>query len=340
MIFQVDSKMPCYLPGLDATDTQSRAQAESLPYNPIVGVVIPARNRVRLLGRAVESVQAQTYERWRMVVVDDHSTDETHSLACGYAAREQRIKSLQLNGTYGAQAARNLGIRACFPEVHLLAFLDSDDAWQPGFLETVVTRTRDSGVPVVYTEGTMHYEDDAGEHPRTGVAQLEGYPYRALLSRPPGPIFSSLCVRRECLAAIGYLDEHLVAFQEWDTCLRLAKQAQFLLIPEPLYVWYRHAGTLSADRRRNADGYAQIVAKHKASMLREVGRAAVSAHYAKLAQLNRASGRHTLEVWYGLRAMAVAMPDGHLFPRVTWCIVANLLGLSRKALDPQIRVYG
>jgi glycosyltransferase involved in cell wall biosynthesis len=305
-----------------------------------VAVVIPAHNRAEYLGRSIESVLAQTHTDWELFVVDDHSTDGTLEIARGYVRTCARVHVLRVTSGRGAQAARNTGIWATPVEAAYIAFLDSDDRWEPRFLERCMQRAQETGAAVVYTEGRIVFADGR-EAARTGVARLEGMAYPALLTRPPGPIFSNILVRRDCFAAIGYLDDAIIAFQEWDTCLRLAEKFPFAFVGEPLFVWYRHAAdTISGNPQRNADGYSQVVEKHRAQILRLVGRQALVAHYSKLAQLNRANGRRGREFACWANTLRAGVVDVASALRLFSHVLTHVTGLSDEPLNKDIRVYG
>jgi len=119
---------------------------------PRVSIVMPARNREAYIAEAIESVIAQTYQDWELIIVDDASTDRTKAIAEEYAARDSRIRVLSTGtaeerqaridaeaeawgytaGTGGEGPARNLGIAASSGEFY--ACLDSDDVWEPRHL--------------------------------------------------------------------------------------------------------------------------------------------------------------------------------------------------------------
>jgi glycosyltransferase involved in cell wall biosynthesis len=90
---------------------------------PLVTVIIPTYNRARLLGRAIDSVLAQIFTDFELIIVDDGSVDNTRQLVLGYA--DQRIRYLRHERNQGANAARNTGVRAATGKY--VAFLDSDD---------------------------------------------------------------------------------------------------------------------------------------------------------------------------------------------------------------------
>ena len=96
---------------------------------PGVSIVIPTYNRAELLPRAVAALQAQTYAAWELIVVDDASTDDTAKLITALAGADPRIRLVRNTGARGPGGARNTGLAQC--RAAWVAFLDSDDTWQP-----------------------------------------------------------------------------------------------------------------------------------------------------------------------------------------------------------------
>lgn len=101
--------------------------------NPKVSVVIPMYNRQDLIGRAIASVLRQTCQDFEIIVIDDGSTDDSCKVVKSIA--DDRIRLIRQENK-DVSAARNRGIDEAKAE--LIAFLDSDDEWKPGFLETVL----------------------------------------------------------------------------------------------------------------------------------------------------------------------------------------------------------
>jgi len=99
---------------------------------PAVSVVIPLYNKGPYIARALNSVLAQTFQDFEVIVVDDGSTDDGAEVVRGFD--DPRIQLIQQENR-GVSAARNRGIEAARAE--LVAFLDADDEWLPGFLRTI-----------------------------------------------------------------------------------------------------------------------------------------------------------------------------------------------------------
>jgi glycosyltransferase involved in cell wall biosynthesis len=245
-----------------------------------VSVIIPSYNREQVIERAVRSVMAQTCGDIEIIVVDDGSTDGTSSLVAALAEQDQRIRYLQHHTNLGAQAARNTGIRAAQGE--WIAFLDSDDEWLPQRLELELSLAHKRGVAVVYSECYVKngYNNELKlfcTKPKSGDI------YRDLLEYP-GPTFQGFLVKKECLERIGYLDETITSYQEWDTAIQLARYYEFGFVETPLFIYHRHEDeTISKDMKRDADGWAKIVEKHRKEILKVAGKDALKQHYRILA---------------------------------------------------------
>lgn len=97
-----------------------------------VSVIIPALNVEACLARAVSSVLEQLPPPFQVIVLNDGSTDKTAEVARGF---RERIRYLEQTNQ-GAAAARNVGLAAATGKY--VAFLDSDDYWQPGFVEKTI----------------------------------------------------------------------------------------------------------------------------------------------------------------------------------------------------------
>ena len=104
-------------------------------YFPLISVILPVYNMAQTLAVAVDSILAQTYPYWELIIVDDGSTDSSGSLADAYMQKDNRILALhQKNG--GVGAARNRALSCVNGE--WLAFLDADDEYLPECFEQMI----------------------------------------------------------------------------------------------------------------------------------------------------------------------------------------------------------
>ena len=287
---------------------RSNDDREILKPSPLVTVVIPVRNRENLIERAMISVGEQTIGDWECLVVDDHSTDRTSSVVADLVACDDRFRLIQHESPAGAQAARNTGIRMARGD--WVAFLDSDDRWLPSSLTSRLGIAAMTDVAVVHSDAYISVP--SGERARLGVPPLRGSCYEELLRRP-GPVFPALLVKRLVLEDIGPLDEALVSYQEWDTYIRIAQRTAFGFVDEPTFEYsLGNADQISADKRKVATGYEQVVTKHRTEILERLGPAQLALHYKVASKLHwqardplgffRCLSRFTA---YGLRARRV-----------------------------------
>ena len=279
----------------------------------LVSVVIPVHNRERLVGQAIQSVLGQTYANTEVVVVDDGSTDETLRVLQALAGKEPRVCVIAHSTCRGAQAARNTGIRASMGE--WVTFLDSDDRYHRDSVAVRLDEARRSSVAVVHGEARRIRADRID--PLYGVPPLRGNVYRQLL-RHPGPFLQALLARWEVLAEVGYLDETIVAWQEWETAIRLSRIAEFGFVPVATFDYdERTPGAISRDSLRAAKGYEQIVRKHRGAILRECGPRALGDHYRTLVSLRSKAADHAGAVRSGVIS-ALWWP-----PNIAWGVRAT-----------------
>jgi len=203
-----------------------------------VGVVIPAFNAAPYVGRAIESVLAQTVAPSRVVVVDDGSVDETamvvESFGRGVICVRQENR--------GVAAARNRGARESGTE--WVAFLDADDVWLPTKLERQWGRVGGSSAGAVFTAVELVAED-LTPIARGPVSEVRDDLAALLLhgATIPQGTSSTLLVRYSIFTGIGGYDETLSTMADWDLLIRLRLRTRFAHVLEPLVLYRR--GTMS-----------------------------------------------------------------------------------------------
>ncbi len=245
---------------------------------PLVSVIIPAYNRANKISTALRSVQAQTYPHWEAIVVDDGSTDKTCDVVLEMAGRDERIHLVRHQENRKAQAARNTGIRSAKGE--WVAFLDSDDEYLPDSLQRRLEVADKEQVQVVHSECFII---KPGEDKKLyGIRPLSGQIYKEVLKKE-GPVFPSFLIKKSALEQIGLLDEQIVAYQEWDTSIRLAKLFPFGFYQKPTFIYdYRPADAMSRNHLQNAQGYLQNFNKHFLEIWKHTGASGLAYHYEKI----------------------------------------------------------
>lgn len=195
---------------------------------PLVSVIMPTQNRPRLLQDALNSVCRQRYQDWEVIVVNDGGGDV--SLVVKSMPGDMRAKFVQIDlpTIRGPAAARNVAIKAAKGDV--LAFLDDDDLYSPGHLQTLVSGLRASNAGIAYSAAELVEEtilegtrvEERREHLFPGLR----YSRPLLLVRNFIPI-NTWGVRRECFDAVGSFDEALHYLEDWDLLLRLSPRVDF-----------------------------------------------------------------------------------------------------------------
>lgn len=249
---------------------------------PSVSAVIPAYNRQNTIARAIRSALEQSVPPAEVIVVDDASSDDTvRTVGKNFPS----VRIIRRERNQGAQAARAAGIRAAAGE--WIAFLDSDDWWLPRKLEWQLDKAAE-GFSVVHGPGLVRRN---GRDEFFAIPQREGDIYAELLRRP-GPLYPCLLARRECFEKASLPDPAIVAYQEWDMSLLLARQYPFGYVDRPLFVYEVQDDSISRDDGRGLRGYEQVVVKWWPEILGAAGKNAGAFHYREMAaQAEKLSGR-------------------------------------------------
>ena len=191
--------------------------------SPTVSVVISTYNRADLVGRAIGSVINQTYRNLEIIVVDDHSTDNTEEVVKGFG--ESRLQYIRHERNKGGPAARNTGITAATGEY--IAFLDDDDEWVENKIERQLQSVQDFG-------GVLCRSFIRGKNRMSR-------PYKKVTVNPldlrKGFIFgggTSILLARTVILKDTLFDEDLSSSQDWDLLIRLASKCKIAYINEPL----------------------------------------------------------------------------------------------------------
>jgi GT2 family glycosyltransferase len=254
----------------------------------LFSVIIPSFNRVVLLEGALESIFAQRFTDYEVIVVDDGSTDGTQDYLQSLG---QRIKHYR-QANRGPGAARNLGARHA--NGNYLAFLDSDDLWFPWTLEVYRDMIRDCREPA-FLAGKPYLFSDRDELPRLisgppRVALFDDYLSSADRWRWWGA--SSFIIRRDAFVAVRGFTDNRINAEDADLALRLGVAGNFVQITSPVTFAYReHAGSAIWDLRRTYAGACFMVSAEKAGEY-PGGRARTS-------ERRRILTRHTRPVVFG-----------------------------------------
>jgi len=216
---------------------------------PRVSIIIPTFNLARYIGRTLESVFAQTYTDYEVIVVDDGSTDDTRQVLARYAGRLQYL----YQGNRGVAAARNIALDKATGE--LIAYLDADDMWYPQKLEKQVDfLDRHEECGVVHSDTAVIDESDRiiySEFNRQMHRDVpQGQCLMPLLQRCHiQPL--TVMERRDCVEQTGGFDERLRGVDDYMRWILLAIEGvEFGYIDEPLAMYRWRGGQFSSSQTR------------------------------------------------------------------------------------------
>lgn len=170
--------------------------------HPIVSVVMPAYNMERYIHQAIASVAAQTMTRWELIIIDDCSTDATRSIIRSWENKDKRIKVFCNEVNSGVSRTRNRGIELSTGDY--IAFLDSDDLWQPEKLERQLERLSKEGAQIGYCSYSII--DESGSKVRADYIVPEHVCFEDLLKENSIQC-SSMLIQSDLLKEIRFTRE-------------------------------------------------------------------------------------------------------------------------------------
>lgn len=237
---------------------------------PFISIIIPSFNRAATIECCLKSVLNQTYPDFEIVVVDDCSSDNTVKLVNGLG--DGRIRCIVLEKNSGAQVARNVGIKSA--KYEWIAFQDSDDEWFPDKLErqmSCLEKVNFNPFTVVHGNCFRRYAGN-DKLVKWNLRPFEGENVFSSLLQNYGPLFPAILTSKKALEQIGFLDEKVPSFQEWDTAIRLSRICRFMHITEPLFIYnVIKADSISNDYSREIEGCFFIRSKYKLEIIKLLG---------------------------------------------------------------------
>jgi glycosyltransferase involved in cell wall biosynthesis len=209
-----------------------------------VSVVVPCYNSLPYLPETVASILAQDFGDLEVVLVDDGGTDDL----AGWVAQQDdpRIRLIRQENA-GPSAARNTGIEAARGE--LVAFLDSDDTWEPQYLSKLVACFDDERVGLAYS-GWDVIDAEGRPNGRATVSTWEGDVWERFVTRNPVAC-SGAVVRRRVFDDVGGFavnrDRFPIDVEDWEMWVRIAASYRVAVVPEVLAHHRRHAANSSSN---------------------------------------------------------------------------------------------
>ena len=226
---------------------------------PAVSIIMPAYNVAPYIGDAVRSALAQTFTDFELIVVDDGSKDTTAEVVTELARTDPRVRLVQ-QPNRGLAGARNTALRAARGE--FFALLDSDDVWEPEFLQAqLAILNAHADVDIVTGNGWYlggpHHGQSARPYP-----DPRPDPTLASIIGDEWSVFIMSVFRRRVYTAIGAFDEEMRSNEDYDFWLRAAVAGfTFARNPRPLGHYRVRSDSLSASNVRMLRGILYVYRK-------------------------------------------------------------------------------
>jgi len=214
---------------------------------PLVSVIMPAYNAEKTIDVAIESVLKQTVSDFELIIIDDGSTDNTNGIVNKYADMDNRVVALANGGNRGVSYTRNYAVSIAQGE--WIAFLDSDDAWQPTKLERQLQLSQkhiDSFI--IYTGSS--FIDEGGIPYRHVMHAEDKITYRRLI-RKNLISCSSVMVKTRVMQAIKMPGDKM--HEDYYCWLKILEQHMYAYgVDEPLLIYRLSSKSKSSNRIKSA----------------------------------------------------------------------------------------
>lgn len=230
---------------------------------PFVSICVPAYRADRYIESTLDSVRAQTYTHWELIVVEDGSQDCTQMIVNTLAARVvQPVRYLRHAENRGLPATRNTGIEAARGD--WIALLDSDDLWMTDHLESLVRKLDEGDADLVHA-GSILFQSDSGKFLQ------ERTPTPGMIADFPGSLFrgeyiiqpASVLLRRDLWRSVGGFDPAFRYVEDRDMWLRCARAgARFAYTGKLTCLYRKHGTALSTHAAEMAEASAAVFDKH------------------------------------------------------------------------------
>ena len=318
---------------------------------PEISVIMPVYGVEGFVANAVESVLAQSFTDFELLIIDDMSPD--NSIAICEAFDDRRIRIIRHRKNRGLAGARNTGIR--YARGELLAFIDSDDCWRPDKLASHVQHLATRPQVGVSFSRSAFIDEENKPNQCYQMPRLTNIEPGYLLCRNPIGNGSAPVIRRAVFDAIRYQDDYHGRPEDWyfderlrrsediECWIRIALTTDWLIegIPGALTLYRLNSGGLSANLLQQFESWEQVIEKTRGYA---PGFIAQWERTARAFQL-RYLARQAIRLYDGRMAMRLTHSAVGTDPRIllsepgrtltTWC-AACLLRLSPKRLYPAL----
>lgn len=213
----------------------------------LVSIIMPSYNTARFIGSSINSVLAQTYTNWELIIVDDCSTDNTDEVV--HSFKDERIRYFKNEKNSGAAISRNKALReACGKWI---AFLDSDDLWHPEKLERQIEFMEKGGYHFSYTKYSEMSEDS------TPLGRVISGPKKIGITGMYNYCWPGCLTVMYNADVVGLVQiEDIKKNNDYAIWLKVIKKAECYLLDEVLAEYRKRTGSISRH------GYIELIKWH------------------------------------------------------------------------------
>ena len=217
---------------------------------PRVSMVMPVHNGARWLADAIESVLVQDFRDFELILVNDASTDGSPAIISEAAARDARVRCIDLDVNVGLPAALNRGFAAARGALH--SWTSDDNLLRsPMIGRLVATLDAHPDADIAYADFTL-IDEDGVDLGRSRVGPIE----RLLHGNNVGACF---LYRAAVTDALGGYDTGLFGVEDYDFWLRAAQRFRFVEVHEDLYIYRKHGGSLTSQRAEQIQALTAVI---------------------------------------------------------------------------------
>jgi glycosyltransferase involved in cell wall biosynthesis len=216
-----------------------------------VTIIIPTRNRPQLLCRAIDSVVAQTYSNWEIIIVNDAGNPVEPFLEQYLASLGKRLRIITHPFQLGPGAARNTALRMA--KGKYVFYLDDDDLYLPGHVKILVNMLESNELDLVFSRGIQVLEDQELNEIRRNDYFAKQKITEDFLHVTNAIQLCGIAHRLDVVKEVGFFDEDLTSFEDWDFILRFIKKKKCGEFPDVTFEVYRREDTESVTIRNKQD---------------------------------------------------------------------------------------
>lgn len=235
---------------------------------PLVSVIIPCFNAANYIGSALHSVLVQTYQPFEVLIIDDHSTDDTRAVVTDLAARAPNVRLISLPENSGTPARpRNVGVQQARGE--WIAFLDSDDLWHPQKLELQMALLLESGLAMCSTAMLDFADESKVEFPPVSSSVQSTLPmtkiyFKSQLVKYMTPT-SSIVLRRDVALRHPFPEERKYRGREDFYCMLSVHETiePSIKLLHPLVLYRQHEVQISRNKLDMAKKQLMILREYR-----------------------------------------------------------------------------